>query len=43
MFVLANYLSHMVKRGLETAVLTIEDHHADIVDWKDNKGEGQSD
>ena len=43
MFVLANYLSHMVKRGLETADLTIKDHHAEIVDWKDNKGEGQSD
>ena len=40
MFVLANYLSHMVKRGLETADLTIKDYHAEIVDWKDNKGEG---
>ena len=41
MFVLANYLSHMVKRG-RTADLTIKDHHEEIVDWKDNKGEGFS-
>ena len=45
MFVLANYLSHVVKRGTAdlTADLTIKDHHAEIVDWKDNKGEGLSD
>ena len=33
----------MVKRGLETADLIIKDHHAEIVDWKDNTGEGFSD
>ena len=38
MFILANYLSHLVKRGLETADLIIQDHHAEVVDWKDNKG-----
>ena len=42
MFILANYLSHMVKRGIETSDLTIKDHHAQIVDWKDNKGKGLS-
>ena len=39
MFILANYLSHLVKRGLETADLIIQDYHDEIVDWKDNKGQ----
>ena len=39
MFILANYLSHLVKRGLETADLIIQDYYPEIVDWKDNKGQ----
>ena len=38
MFILANYLSHLVKRGKETTDLVIQDYHPEIVDWKDNKG-----
>ena len=38
MYILANYLSHLVKRGLETSDMAIKDYHPEIVDWKDNKG-----
>ena len=38
LYILANYLSHLVKRGLETSDIVIQDYHPEIVDWKDNKG-----